>query len=110
MSDMDPFNAEAVRIALRRMFKAGRFFDICAVRTCLTALQVEPPEEELDALRPLHCVSWSEMTPEMAREVQARTLALFSHPAIDLSDLEPKALGEASSLFRRLLGKGSADA
>lgn len=111
---MDAFKAEAIRLALRKMFRASGWFDITTVRRCLETAHIVAPREEVEALEPLHCVHWSEMTPEMRAEVQRRTLALFSHPDVDLEDLEAPLLGDApqasTGIFRRLLGKGAADA
>jgi hypothetical protein len=109
---MDAFRAEAIRLSLRRMFEPNRYFDICALRDCLTAAKIVPPKETMDELHPLHCVHWSEMTPEMRAEVQRRVLALFSLPEVDFGDMATPLIGGAdvgkpSGLFRRLLGKGA---
>lgn len=110
---MDAFRAEAIRLALVKMFRQGGHFDICTVRSCLESASIEAPKEEMDALRPLHCVGWSEMTPEMRTEVQRRVLALFSLPATDLDAFgtplvggAPREVGSAE-LFRRLIGRGA---
>ena len=113
MSPIDAFKGEAIRLALKKMFRADGFFSISTVRTCLSTAHVAAPREEMEALEPLHCVHWSEMTPEMRVEVQRRTLALFAHPDVDVTDLDSPMVGGASEpagLFRRLIGKGSADA
>ena len=111
---MDPFRAEAIRLSLRRMFAPDHWFCIIDVQNCLKSAGIAAPQSEMDALRTLHCVHWSEMTPEMRAEVMSRTLALFSLPDMDFGDLDVPVLGshpEAStSLFRRLLGKTAADA
>ena len=111
---MDAFRAEAIRLNLKKMFRPTGYFCICDLRTCLQAAGIAAPQDELDALAPLHCVRWSEMTPEMRAEVMSRVLVLFSIPEVDFGDLDVPILGsdpEAStSLFRRLLGKAAADA
>lgn len=111
---MDTFQAEAIRIALKKMFRPDAYFDICTVKECLKVAGIAAPEDEMSALKVLHCVSYSEMTPEMARQVIARTLALFSMPETDLQELAHPLIGGdpgvSVGLFRRLLGKGQVDA
>jgi len=107
---MDAFRAESVRLALQKMVK-GSCFSICTVRTCLQVAGIVPPTDDLKALEPLHCVDWSDMTPEMRAEVMGRTLALFQYPEFSIEDLDAPLLGgapgEHSSLFRRLIGRGA---
>ena len=38
---MDPFKAEAIRLALRKMFQPGSYFSICTVDQCLVAAGIE---------------------------------------------------------------------
>lgn len=102
----DTFNEETVRLALRRMFN-GNYFDICVVRRCLDAAGCVAPSDQLDALAPLHCVEWGDMTPAMRDQVLRRTLDLFAHPRWELTELDIPLVEDpdtySPSLFRRLL-------
>lgn len=100
---MDEFEVESVRIALRRMFEPDRWFDICTVDECLKTAGVTPPIRDLQALRPLHCVKWAAMSPAMRIETLQRVLALFSHPKLDLSLLEPPGVIEQRRTFLQKL-------
>lgn len=108
---MDTFAAESIRLCLKKMFRPGGWFCIIDLQQCLKIAQIEAPAHEIETLRALHCIHWSEMTPEMRVEVKRRVLTLFSLPETDLSDLLVPMIGGAeqapTTLFRRLLGKGA---
>lgn len=50
--------------ALNRMF-AGSHFSICTIDAVATMLGVVVDKAAHNQLRPLHCVDWSEMPPEL---------------------------------------------
>ena len=109
--ELSLFEREAVRMALVKMFDGQGYFDICTVDTCVKITGAIPTPRDYAALRALHCVSWSLMTPDMRREVGERVLKVlaepsFSLPQISRSFLPPAVEGEAkkSSLVRRLFG------
>jgi hypothetical protein len=85
---MTDFEAEVVRTALQRMFRPGRYLDICTIDQCLKVAGIPAPHAEYDPLRALHCVHWSEMTAELREEVVMRVLALFRHPAFTVEGLD----------------------
>ena len=76
---MSDFETEAVRLGLTKMFNQG-WFDICAVKECLEVAHVVPPKATLQSLQPLHCVPYSEMSPEFREELVRRVLGLFNYP------------------------------
>lgn len=103
---MDAFQAETVRLALRDMFK-GSHFDICAVRKCVKITGVVPPEGVMETLSALHCIHWTEMTPEMREEVYRRVLGIFKAEEWQLEELEVPLIGSngknGRSFLQRLL-------
>lgn len=115
MSQMTPFENEAIRIALLKMFRPGGWLDICTIDECLKLARCHAPERTYSALRAMHCVSWSAMTPEMRQMTAETILGLFESPPLDLPQLgasfipavpEPPQI-EKPNVFRRILGKVS---
>lgn len=101
----DAFAREVARTALRKMFRPDSHFDICAVKECLGILKIVAPKEEIELLHPLHCISWSQMEPEMRAEVVHRVAALFDHPQFAPEILADRLLqpNNNRSAIRRLL-------
>lgn len=109
---IDAFQAEAVRLALVKMFRPGGYFSICTVRKCLEIVRVEAPRSEMAALDALHCVSWSDMTQAMRAEVVRRTLALLKLPPADVDELRDSLMPDTPAkqvvgFLGRLIGKGA---
>lgn len=115
---MTEFEAEAVRLGLKTLFEKD-WFDVCRLKECLDVAGVAPPRRDLRALQPLHCVHYSEMTPEMRERVFEHTMGLFKHASLDLSALDRPLIGDApdppgeigngdgrGSFLRRLIGAG----
>lgn len=73
----DQFTREAVATSIRTMFE-GKHFSICTIDDALKALKISPIQSQYDALRPLHCVDFSSMTPALREELLIRTMALFA--------------------------------
>ena len=117
MSDLTTFEREAIRLALVKMFGADGHFSICTIDDCCKLAGVTVPDRTYSALRALHCVHWSTMTPAMKQEVANTVLGLFALPTTDLSALhrsflEPVRVVESDApkrnVFRRLLARGAA--
>ncbi|HEY9467621.1 MAG TPA: hypothetical protein VIR54_31225 [Vicinamibacterales bacterium] len=88
MTELSAFQKEALRLALGRMFRPNGWFDICTVDNCLKLAGAIPSTADYNAMRVLHCVNFSDMTPEMRRAVADATLALFDAPGFDLPQLD----------------------
>jgi hypothetical protein len=73
----DQFTREACALAIRKMFTESHF-SICTVDRCLEALRITPIKAQYDALRAVHCVHYSTMTPAFREELLIRTMALFA--------------------------------
>lgn len=73
---IDEFTRQAVAQSLKKMFE-GSYFDICTIDRCLEAMKVHPVGNQYEALRPLHCVHWSDMEPAFRRQVFDRVMAMF---------------------------------
>lgn len=102
------FEEKTVVHALRDMFRGGTFY-ITTVRECLELTGAQPPQRDIDALSPLHCMKFRDMDPDYRMEVCQRILALFTHDGLpdfiaETFDLPATTLGEK---FRLALG-GSA--
>jgi hypothetical protein len=84
---MDIFEKESVLTAMKKMFK-GSHFNICDVDKCLKITGSIPNQRDYNALAALHCVNWSEMSPELRRAVLEKTVTMLSSEGFDLSALE----------------------
>ncbi len=63
--------------ALHKMFRAEKHFSICVVENCAKTCQVVISKERLDIYSSIHCVDWSEMTPEYRQMICAMVLDDF---------------------------------
>lgn len=54
----------AVLSALNKMMRSTHF-NICTVDAAVQALHTVPDARAYSILRPLHCVNWSDMAPEL---------------------------------------------
>lgn len=109
----DKLKHEIVVTSLNRMLRSN-FFDICVVRDAAKILDLPCGGPEYACLRALHCVHWSNMSPDvrsaihgLIREVlRTEALPLFSSTPQVLADLE--FLQDIStpepSIWKRLLG------
>ena len=96
---MDEFKRQAIILSLRDMFK-GRHFSICTIDKCIKILGIIPPQSDMDTLSALHCINWSEMTPEFREQVMERVLAVMTHPGFDLSRIDILEISEAQKVKR----------
>ena len=84
---MDEFKKEAIRIALREMFRKGSF-SICTVDTCLEIANIPIPRDEYETLRALHCIDYSEMPPDFRVQLFQKIIGLFEYPTLEISEFE----------------------
>lgn len=80
---MTSFEAQALEVALRQMFKPEGYLNICTIRDGLKLAGIVPPQREYDALHLLHCVSWREMTPAVRDEAARLIVTWFAMPEFD---------------------------
>lgn len=82
MSGLDPIKAKVAEVAMRKMLKAERHFDICAVRNVLEMLNIPGDKEIMLTLQPLHCVDWADMGGELREQVVLLLAQLFQGAAM----------------------------
>lgn len=80
---MDDFYRQAAVAALKKMF-AGNYFDICRVDSVLKLTGCIPNRKDYEALHALHCVHWTDMTPELRSMVFLKTMEMFQTGGFDL--------------------------
>lgn len=87
---MDP-TEEAIKLNLKKLFSANSFH-ITTLDTCLKMGSFVIEKEDYDALRAVHCIDYSEMTPEFRTWVFDTVLKAFSEPAFNISKIERLSL------------------
>lgn len=92
----------SVLTSLNKMMK-GVYFDICALDAAVKALSVVPDAAAYAILRPLHCVHWSEMPPELRSAVPGLIERCIGVPAYQFSLTRiPEPQPEGNRLLRAL--------
>jgi len=81
---MNDFQKEVIIAAMKKMFQ-GTHFSICDLDKCLKITGAIPDCEDYDALSALHCVNWSNMSPELRQAVYKKTISMLSEEGFDLS-------------------------
>lgn len=94
---MNEFQKEVVITAMRKMFR-GTHFSICDLDKCLQITRTIPNKMEYDSLSALHCVNWSEMSPQLRQMVLEKTVAMLSSESFDLQILD-LAFNEERKVF-----------
>ncbi len=98
---MTEFQRTAAIAALKKMF-AGKYFDICTVDKVIDITGCIPPDrKDYAALNALHCMHWSDMTPDLRNQVMLKTLQIFEQPGFDL-ELIDKVIANAANDIRLL--------
>lgn len=82
MNGLDPIKAKVAEVAMRKMLKADRHFDICAVRNVLEILDIPGDKQIMSLLKPLHCVDWADMDSELREQVVVLLAQLFQGEAM----------------------------
>jgi len=70
------FVQDAVQVGLQRLLDKS-FFSISDLSSLLESARIVPDGSVMKALRPLHCMDWSDMDPEFRVETQQQILAMF---------------------------------
>ncbi len=63
--------------ALQNMLKVDKWFSLCTVNECAKVSNIIIPQDRLDIYRAIHCIHWSEMTPEYREIIIAMVLDDF---------------------------------
>jgi hypothetical protein len=94
---LDPFHLQAAEIALKDMFDKDHF-SICDLDPIIKMLGVIPNKKDYQALRCIHCVKYSKMSPEFRNQVMEKVLAIVQSPGFDSEVLNGKLVAYHSSL------------
>jgi hypothetical protein len=73
---LEQFRGLAVAAGLRKLFD-DKHFNICQLDATLTAARIIPDGETMRILRPLHCIDYADMKPELRDEVFSRIFGMF---------------------------------
>lgn len=94
----------AVLTALNNMMR-GKHFSICTVDEAVKTLNTVPDARALAILRPLHCVNWSDMPPELYSAVPQLIERCINVPAhqFQLTPTTPEGLLRVQAGTLRLL-------
>lgn len=102
--ELTEFQSAAISASLQKMFR-GSYFDFCTVRDIAKLLDrsyvTDTPEGQ--ALRLLHCVSWSNMSAKLRDDVVTNTLQLLGLNMATVDEVEPEP-ARKSGFFGRFLG------
>lgn len=106
MNSLTEFQAQALTLSISKMFQ-GTYFDICTFDHALKMLnrQNSLPAKDYQALRALHCVHWTDMGPEMARNTQIMVLETLGMQRMVEEAKEAPPQRTAKSLFLSLVGR-----
>jgi hypothetical protein len=86
---MNDFERAAIATALKKMFRADGYMDICTLDKCLRIANIIPNSRDYNALSAMHCVKWRDMTKELQNEVGRRVLSMFEHETgFDLDSID----------------------
>lgn len=66
----------AITAGLRHLFNHS-YFSICQLDATLAAAKIIPDGETMRILKPLHCIDWADMWPELRDEVFTRIMIMF---------------------------------
>lgn len=100
--EVDAFKTETIKLALDKMLNQSNHFSICDVDKLGKTLGVNPgshPDYKL--LNALHCVHFSEMSPQMKAELPERIMNCLSarfETGLMAKALEAVAAGEIKDL------------
>lgn len=67
----------AVAHALHKMMDAKKWFDVCAIDSCISICQIVIPRERYNIYRSAHCLYWDEMLPDYREALIAMVLDDF---------------------------------
>lgn len=84
---LDTFHQQAATVALKKMFQ-GEHFSICDLDSIVKLLGCIPDKKDYEALRCLHCVNWSDMSPDLRGEVLKRVIKIMQSVGFDTEVLD----------------------
>lgn len=67
----------AIATGLRKLF-TDKHFSICQLDALIATAEIVPDGELMRILRPLHCVDFCDMKPELREEIFGRIMAMFN--------------------------------
>lgn len=85
---------QVAEVALQHMFRPKGFFAITTLDEIAVALGVTVPRSIHETLRPLHCISWSDMPPHLPQQVLDLVMEALGGPRLDLDQLRLSARSE----------------
>ena len=95
-----------VQTALRKMYRSGGYFDVCAVREACRLCGIEIPAQTENAMQLLHCVHFRDMEPKVKAWLAKEIDSLFSNPDNIISNQGPRLLGSRIALSDNTLALG----
>lgn len=81
---MNDIQTMAARAALKKMTNDG-YISICTINDILKMAKRVPPAEEYEILHTIHCVSFSQMEPELIRGLPLLLQRVLGGESLDLS-------------------------
>lgn len=87
----------SVLTALNKMMRASHF-DICTLDAAIKVLRTVPDGRAYDVLRPLHCINWRDMPPELRAAVPGLIERCISVPAYQFQ-VTPVSKAEQQALY-----------
>lgn len=90
MNEMTEFHKRAAALGVVKML-SGTSFSICDLDAIAKVMGREMwmAGKDYNALRTLHCVSWADMGPELARQTREKCLELLGLPAQIVDEIKP---------------------
>ena len=75
VSDTDKYLT--IAHAIQKMLNVESYFDVTTIRNCSQVANIIIQEERMHVYRTIHCIYWSQMTPEFRTRVIAMVLDDF---------------------------------
>jgi len=100
---MDEFHKQAALTGLKKMF-AGKHFDICVVKEALTITGCFMNAKDEAAMRALHCVNFTDMSPDLRKMLFVKVMEVLSaEPSFNTELLSAVMDGGSSGIHGCLL-------
>ena len=84
---MKDIKKEACKLAIVKLFK-DKNFSICTIDNLLKLTNTIPDPETYKILQVLHCVDYSEMSPDFRKELFETVLTMFKNNGFEFEDIE----------------------
>ena len=89
----------AAEAALKKMVQ-DRCFSICTLDTIIQMMDIKADREAYQILRTLHCVDYSQMSPELLQELPELIATVLRSPTFDASRINIVADGHGLRLVK----------